>query len=295
MESEPTPAHQTLESVFAFLRTDEWKVLVQVFEHYVRDANKKNIRAAVPFWTHQRKRDAPETHSAWKDIIAKLDSIKEAMRDLPDFITRKDHYYIRRRCDRICQNIVMIVNDYAAMYEGFTRYLQDKKYDTVKLHLLSFLHKIHDVFLLPREPKPPPDGYHNRAPYLCTWPDISAIPHNFKYRERPGALLIQGPDGGHSVAMPVQRDDRLEEHSMRSDSSGDEGDDSDDDMHASMRTWNFGHDSDALKDLASRKMPPGSTWILLLFRRMIVTPAIPLKMSLSTDVIPFEDKSRPFP
>ncbi len=78
---------------------------------------------------------------------------------------------------------------------------------------------------------------------LHIWPDISAIPDNFKYRERPRALLIQGPEGGHSLAMPVQRDDRLEEHSMRSDSSGDERDDSDDDMHASMRTWNFGHDS----------------------------------------------------
>jgi hypothetical protein len=44
--------------------------------------------------------------------------------------------------------------------------------------------------------------------------------------------------------MPVQRDDRLEEHSMRSDSSGDERDDSDDDVRGSMRAWRIGNDSD---------------------------------------------------
>jgi hypothetical protein len=42
--------------------------------------------------------------------------------------------------------------------------------------------------------------------------------------------------------MPVPRDDRLEEHSMRSDSSGDEREDSDDELRGSMSTWNFGHD-----------------------------------------------------
>jgi hypothetical protein len=245
-------------------------VLVKVFEYYVRDANEKNIRKAAPFWTDQRILHAQGTHYAWEQVIAELDSIKQAMWDLPEFIASQNHYSIRSKCNCISETIVMIVNNFTAMHEGFTRYLHDKKYDTVKmkyfrqgsnglwggvhvkcgklfggiqeLPLLSFLHRIHDVFLLPRDPKPYPDGYHNSYPHRCTWPDIAAIPDNFRYRERPRAMLITNPDGVPVVGMPVPRDDRLEEHSMRSDSSGDEREDSDDELRGSIRTWNFGHD-----------------------------------------------------
>ena len=61
-------------------------------------------------------------------------------------------------------------------------------------------------------------------------------------------MLIQNPDGTPSVAMPVQRDDSLEEHGMRSDSSGDERDDEDDVVTSSMSTWRIGHDSDDERD-----------------------------------------------
>ena len=278
MEPLPAPEPPTLESVFAFLHTNEWKVLVKVFEYYIREANKTNIRRAAPFWTAQRKLDAEGTHYAWEQIIAKLDSIRQAMWDIEESIANqsrnlsRSHYLIRTKCDSISETIVTIVYDFAAMHEGFTRYLHDKKYDTVKmkyfrqglnglwggvhvkcgklfggvqnLHLLSFLHRIYEVFLLP--PDPDPEGYHNSYPHRCTWPDIAALPDNFKHRERPGARLIENPDGSHTVAMPVQRDDRLEEHSMRSDSSGDERDDSDDDdvVRSSVRNIRIGPDSD---------------------------------------------------
>ena len=271
MESGQVSEPMTLESVFPFLRTNEWKLLVKIFEYYVRDANKTNIRKAAPFWTEQRILHAGDTHYAWEQIIAKLDTIKEAMSDLPGYITSQNHYYIRSRCDCISETIVTIVHDYTYMHEGFTRYLHDQGYMTVKmkyfrqgpnglwggvhvkcgklfggvqdLHLLSFLHRIYEVFLLP--PDPDPEGYFNRYPRLrCTWPEIATIPENFRYRERPNAMLIQNPDGTPSVAMPVQRDDRLEEHSMQSDSSGDERDDDDDVVTSSMSTWHIGHDSD---------------------------------------------------
>jgi hypothetical protein len=275
MESEPVSETQTLENTYAFLRTDEWKVLMKIFEHYIRDKNKKNIKRADPYWTDRQLIRFHTTHLAWTDIISELESIKQTMWDLPEYIASQDHYYIRINCEHIRETIVLIVNKFAEMKAEFTNYLQDNEYITVKmkyfrqgpnglwggvhvkcgklfggvqsLHLLSFLRRIYEVFVVP--PDPDPDAY---PPRWVTWPDISAIPDNFKYRERPGALLIQGPHGGHSVAMPVQRDDRLEEHSMRSDSSGDERDDSDDDMHASMRTWNFGHDSDDERDAVVR-------------------------------------------
>jgi hypothetical protein len=266
MESEPTPAHQTLEIVFPFLRNNEWEVLVKVLKYYVRGANTKNIRNAAPFWTDQWILREQNTHYAWEQIIAKLDTIKEAMSELPGYITSQNHYLIRSKCDCISETIVTIVYDFTEMHEGFIRYLHDKGYMTVKmkyfrqgpnglwggvhvkcgklfggvqdLHLLSFLHRIYEVFLLP--PDPDPDAYPRRR---CTWPDTATIPANFRYRERPSAMLIQNPDGTPSVAMPVPRDDRLDEHSMRSDSSGDEREDSDDELRGSVRTWHFGHDS----------------------------------------------------
>ena len=121
------------------------------------------------------------------------------------------------------------------------------------LHLLSFLHRIYEVFLL--GPDPDPEGYFNRYPRRgCTWPDTAAIPANFRYRG-PEGLLIVNPDGSHMTATPsassLQGDYTLEEHGMRSDSSGDErgerdgSDDSDDDVvSSSMRTIRIGPDSD---------------------------------------------------
>jgi hypothetical protein len=267
MDSAPTPQPPTLESVFAFLRTDEWKVLVKVFEYHVRGANKKNIRAAAPFWTDQRILLAGNTHAAWETIIAAFDSIRQCMWDLQEYIASRNHYYIRSKCDHISQNIVMIVNDYAAMHEGFTTYLQHKKYDTVKmkyfkqgpnglwggvhvkcgklfgdaqeLPLLSFLHRIHDVFVLP--PDPDAEGYHNNYPHRCTWPDTAAIPDNFRYRQRVIPIQIDNPDGTPVVAVPVPIDDGLVEHGMRSDSSGDERDD---EMRTAWRHMRIGNDSD---------------------------------------------------
>jgi hypothetical protein len=271
MESEPVSETQTLEITYAFLRTDEWKVLVDVLEYNIRDGRKKNLQKAAPFWTMRTERQKlllQHTHEYWKAIMEQLKNITEAMRDLPEYIHSRNNYYIRSKCNRITETIVLIVQDFEGMDATFTRYLHDNQYDTVKmkysrqgpnglwggvhvkcgklfgdvqsLHLLSFLHRIYEVFLLPwdqaLEPYPPRR--------LHTWPAIAAIPDNFKYRERPRARLIQGPDGGHSVAMPVQRDDRLEEHSMRSDSSGNEKDDNDDDVRGSMRTWRIGNDSD---------------------------------------------------
>jgi hypothetical protein len=283
MEPQPTPEPPTLESVFEFLHTNEWKVLVKVFEYYVRDANKTNIRKAAPYWTTQRKRDAEGTHYAWEQVIAKLDSIRQAMSDLPEHIASQSHYSIRTKCDSISETIVTIVYDFAAMHADFTRYLYDKNYDTVKmkyfrqgpnglwggvhvkcgklfggvqnLRLLSFLHRIYDVFLL--GPDPDPDGYFNRYPRRrCTWPDYAAIPANFRYRG-PEGLLIVNPDGSHMTATPsapsLQGDYTLEEHGMQSDSSGDERDerdDSDDDVvSSSMRTIRIGPDSDEDVDL----------------------------------------------
>ena len=276
---DPAPQPPTLESAYAFLRTDEWNVLVKVFQYYCRDANKTNIRKAAPYWTAQRKLDAEGTHYAWEQVIAKLDSIRQAMSDLPEHIASKNHYSIRTKCDSISETIVTIVYDFAAMHADFTSYLRDNKYDTVKmkyfrqgpnglwggvhvkcgklfggvqnLHLLSFLHRIYEVFLLGKDPDP--DGYFNRYPRRrCTWPDYAAIPANFRYREEPTPTIVTNPDGTRVVAMPVQRDDRLEEHSMRSDSSGDERDerdDSDDEVvRGSMSTWHFGHDSDGEDD-----------------------------------------------
>ena len=180
---------------------------------------------------------------------------------------------IRTKCDSISETIVTIVYNFADLHEDFTRYLRDNKYDTVKmkyfrqgpnglsggvhvkcgklfggvqnLHLLSFLHRIYDVFLL--GPDPDPEGYFNRWPRRrCTWPDTAAIPANFRYREEPTPMIVTNPDGTPVMAMPVQRDDRLEEHSMQSDSSGDERDDSDDDdvVRSSVRNIRIGPDSD---------------------------------------------------
>jgi len=200
--------------------------------------------------------------------MERLQRITEAMRELPEYIARQHHYYIRARCDCITETIVLIVQDFEAMNAKFTKYLHDNEYDTVKmksfrqgpngysggkcvkygtlfggvqsLHLLSFLHRIYEVFLLP--PDPDPDAYPPRR--LHTWPAIAAIPEKFRYRERPRAMLIQSPGEAPALAMPVQRDDRLEEHSMRSDSSGDERDDSDDVVRDAMRTLRIGNDRD---------------------------------------------------
>ena len=275
MEPGQVSESMSLESVFPFLHTNEWKVLVEIFEYYVRDANKTNIRKAARFWTEQRRLQHEGAHYAWEEIITKLDGIRQAMWDIQGYIANPTSRHIpslmRTKCDAISETIVTIVHDYTYMHEGFTRYLHDQGYMTVKmkyfrqgpnglwggvhvkcgklfggvqdLHLLSFLHRIYEVFLLP--PDPDPEGYFNRYPRLrCTWPEIATIPENFRYRERPNAMLIQNPDGTPSVAMPVQRDDRLEEHSMQSDSSGDERDDDDDVVTSSMSTWHIGHDSD---------------------------------------------------
>ena len=276
MEPGQVSESMSLESVFPFLCNDEWKVLVKVFEYYIREANKTNIRKAARFWTEQRKLQHEGAHYAWEEIIAKLDGIRQAMRDIQEYTGRHRSHrlspsIIRTKCDAISETIVTIVYSFTEMHEGFVRYLHDNGYMTVKMkyfrqgpnglwggvhvkcgklfggaqdiHLLSFLHRIYEVFLLP--PDPDPEGYFNRYPRRrCTWPEIATIPENFRYRERPNAMLIQNPDGTPSVAMPVQRDDRLEEHSMRSDSSGDERDDDDDDVTSYMSTWRFGHDSD---------------------------------------------------
>jgi len=54
MESEPVSETQTLENTYAFLRTDEWKVLVDILEYNIRDERKKNLQKAAPFWTAHR-------------------------------------------------------------------------------------------------------------------------------------------------------------------------------------------------------------------------------------------------
>ena len=289
METQATPP---LESEFAFLQTNEWKVLVTVFEYYTREANKTNIRKAAPFWTEQRKLEYADTHYAWEEIIAKLDGIRNAMWEIQGYIakpTRHSPSLMRTNCDAISETIVTIVHSFAFLHADFTRYLHDNKYDTVKmkyfkqgsnglwggvhvkcgklfggvqdLPLLRFLHRIYEVFLLPKDPDP--EGYFNRWPRrLCTWPEIATIPHYFRYkepapiqenvtyREEPRPMPIVNPDGTHVWAKPVPRDGPLEEHGMRSDSSGDERDERDDsagvvrDVRDSVRTWNFGHDSD---------------------------------------------------
>jgi hypothetical protein len=263
MASAPTPQPPTLQSVFAFLRTDEWKVLVDVFEYNMNDRRKKNLKKAAPFWTSQMKRDAHATHEAWESILEQLQNIKEAMRELPEYIGRQDHYYIRAKCNGITETIVLIVQDFKDMDATFTTYLHNKQYDTVKmkyfrqgpnglwggknvkcgklfgdvqsLHLLSFLHRIYEVFLIPDDPAAyyPPRRLH-------IWPDTAAIPENFRYRvrERIPARLVANPSGRtpsganeweiNAVAIPMPIDDSLEEHSMRSDSSGDESDDDSD-------------------------------------------------------------------
>jgi hypothetical protein len=284
MDSTPTPQPPTLESVYAFLRTDEWNLLVNVLEYNIRDGRKKNLKKAIKFWNMCPEHVAirlVHTKMNWEAIMDRLKNITEAMRELPEYIDSQRHYYIRSKCNSITETIVRIVQDFEAMDANFTKYLRDNEYDTVKmkyfrqgpngysrgkcvkygtlfggvqsLHLLSFLHRIYEVFLLP--PDPDPDAYPPLR--LHTWPAIAAIPEKFKYteRERPRALLIQGPDGEHTVAMPVQRDDRLEEHSMRSDSSGDEHDDSDhsdDVVRDAVRTWRIGNDSDDERDPIDR-------------------------------------------
>ena len=270
MASAPTPPPPTLQSVFAFLRTDEWKVLVDVFEYNINDRRNKNLQKATPFWTRQRKLDARETHEAWESILEQLQNIKQAMRDLPEWITMQNHHMIRTKCINITETIAVIVNYFGYMDATFTRYLHNKEYDTVKmkyfrqgpnglwggvhvkcgrlfggvqsLHLLSFLHRIYEVFVVP--PDPDPEAY---PPRWVTWPNTAAIPANFTYRERPRPMLIQNPDGVPTVAIPVPIDDSLEEHSMRSDSSGDERDDdsdSDSVVRDSVRTFHIGPDRD---------------------------------------------------
>jgi hypothetical protein len=285
-QATPQPATQppTLESVFAFLRTDEWKVLVDVLEYNIRDGRKKNLQKAAPFWTMCPPRQAillEHTKMEWQSTIQRLQNITELMRELPEYIASQDHYYIRAKCDGITETIVLIVNDYTSMHAKFTKYLHDNEYDTVKmkffrqgpngwsggkfvkygqlfggvqsLSLWSFLHRIYEVFLLPWDEAI--DQYPPRR--LHTWPDAAAIPENFRYRvrERIPARHVETPIGDNqwelnAVAIPLQRDDRLEEHGMRSDSSGEERHDNIDsdgvvrDVRDSVCTWHFGNDSD---------------------------------------------------
>jgi hypothetical protein len=278
MEPQATPA---LESVYAFLRTDEWKILINVFQHYYRTNNKRNIRTAAPFWTRKRKAEASQTHMAWEYIIAELDGIRQAMWDLPGLINRPSnhtHYMIRLECHRICQNIVRIVNNYAtmALTEAFTTYMRQQQYDIVKMKyfrahptqiwrgwyvkcgklfggvqdipLLSFLHRVHDVFLIPEDP----EVYEDRYPHRCTWPDTAAVPDKFIYwvRTHIPARQIINPDGISVAAIPVPRDDICPEKPVEEDSSASDDDrkadsDSGDSVvRGSMRTVRIGHDSD---------------------------------------------------
>jgi hypothetical protein len=270
MDSTPTPQPQTLQSVYAFLRTDEWKVLVDVFEYNISDRRKKNLQKAAPFWTSLRKRNAPQTHEAWESILEQLQNIKQAMRDLPQWIDRQDHDMIRSECDSITETIAVMVNYFEYMDASFTKYLQNKQHDTVKmkyfrqgdnglwggkivkcgrlfggvqsLHWLSFLHRIYEVFKMP----PNPDAHY--PPRWVYWPAAAEIPDNFRYKALNTGLLIVMPDGSHQLAGPVQTNDPLEEHSLASDSSADDEDrkyDSDERVvRDSMRTFRIGPDSD---------------------------------------------------
>ncbi len=271
-------------------------MLIKVFEHHLR--SKRNVKTAVDFWTRQRKADKDNwdrTFGAWEDIISALDAIRQAMSDLPDVIDRpsayKD-YMIRMNCNRICQNIVRIVNNYTAMKEEFTTYMTNNQYDTVKmkffkahatqpwggfyvkcgrlfggaenLPLLSFLHRVHDVFLIPQDP----EVYEDRWPHRCTWPDTAAVPTTFIYKElntetstqRPKTMkgvIVTMPDGsrqvGHVIAgegpiVTIKIDAPLPQTRIEDDSSADEADReySRDEQFVrdSMRTVRIGPDRD---------------------------------------------------
>jgi hypothetical protein len=288
MASAPTPQPPTLQSVFAFLRTDEWKVLVDVFEYNMNDRRKKNLKKAAPFWTSQMKRDAQATHEAWESILEQLQNIKQAMRDLPEWITMQNHHMIRTKCINIRETIAEIVDYFGYMDASFTTYLHNKEYDTVKmkysrqgpnglwggvhvkcgklfggvqsLHLLSFLHRIYEVFVVP--PDPDPEAY---PPRRVTWPNTASIPENFRYRVRESipARLVANPSGKtpsgayeweiNAVAIPMPIDNRLEEHSMQSDSSGDERSDDDIDFERPIVDYNSdgsaAHLTSMLRDL----------------------------------------------
>ncbi len=204
------------------------------------------------------------------------------MRELPEYIaSQREHIdserydHIRAKCDGITETIVLIVQDFKNMDAKFTKYLRDKQYDTVKmksfrqgpngysggkfvkygtlfggvqsLSLWSFLHRIYDVFLVPWDEA----ITHYPPRRLYEWPDAAAIPENFRYRvrERLPTRQVENPSGENQwkvtqVAVPLRRDDLLEEHGQRSDSSGEERHDHRDvrDVRDSVRTWHFGND-----------------------------------------------------
>ncbi len=102
MDSTTTPQPPTLESVYAFLRTDEWKLLVNVLEYNIRDGRKKNLKKAIKFWNMCPPRQTillEHTKMNWESTIEQLQNITEAMRELPEYIASQLHYYIRAKCD----------------------------------------------------------------------------------------------------------------------------------------------------------------------------------------------------
>ncbi len=128
------------------------------------------------------------------------------MEPLAEYIASQDHHYLRIKCEHIRETIILIVNHFTEMKAEFTNYLQDKEYITVKmkyfrqgpngqwrgvkcgklfggvqsLHLLSFFRRIYELFVVPVDRDP--GAHHIRRRY--TWPEIAAIPENFKYRAR---------------------------------------------------------------------------------------------------------------